>query len=264
MLTINSASQISKLLDHAVLMPTQTDTELKEHTLWGKTYDVKSVCIKPYAVAMAKEWLQGSTVEVCAVVGFPHGNSPISIKAAECEHVIKAGAAEVDMVVNIGKVLSHDWQYIKEELSTLQYICHTHNVLLKVIFETDYLIIDSYKIRLCEVCSEVGVAFVKTSTGFGYVKGADGKYSYQGATIHDIILMRKHSASYVGVKASGGVRTLDDVLNAVAAGATRIGVGSTSTKTIMEETIARLQKGEIKINSDILPSATLSGGAKGY
>ena len=128
------------------------------------------------------------------------------LKAAETLQVIKDGAAEVDMVVNIGKVLQGDWNYIDNEIKTIQDTCLRNNAKLKVIFETDYLTRDEDKIRLCELCSKHKVAFVKTSTGYGFVKGNDGKYSYEGATEHNIKLMRKYCAPEVQIKAAGGIR----------------------------------------------------------
>jgi len=136
-------------------------------------------------------------------------------------------------VVNIGKVLGEDWPYVEEEIAAIVAVTKKYKAALKVIFENDFLPEDKFKIKLCEICGRLKVEFVKTSTGYGFVKGADGKYSYEGATEHDLILMRKHSAPEVQIKAAGGVRTLDDLLKVKALGVTR--VGATATAAMLEE-----------------------------
>ncbi len=228
-----NVQELAKMIDHSLLHPTMTDEDLKRECDIAKKYDVATVCIKPYAVAMAKERLQESTVKVDTVIGFPHGNSTIETKVFETEQVCKDGAEEVDMVVNIGKVLGKDWDYVTREISEVLQVVHAREALLKVIFENDFLPSDDFKIKLCEICSELKVDFVKTSTGYGFVKGKDGKYAYRGATDHDLKLMRKHAAPFVQVKAAGGVRTLDDLLRVKAIGVTR--VGATATVAILEE-----------------------------
>ncbi len=230
MITVNS---IAKMIDHSILHPTFTDDDLKNNCEIAEKYHVATVCVKPYHTRMASDILKGSDVAVCAVIGIPHGNSTIDIKAAETIQVIKDGASEVDMVVNIGKVLQPDWDYINNELKAIHDICLKNKALLKVIFETDYLPHDENKVKLCELCSKHTIDFVKTSTGYGFVKDSDGKYSYAGATEHDIILMRKHCAPDVQIKAAGGIRTLDQILKMHELGVTR--VGATATVTIMEE-----------------------------
>lgn len=230
---------IAKMIDHSILHPTFTDDDLKSNCEIAKKYHVATVCVKPYHTNMAADILKGSDVLVCAVIGFPHGNSTIAIKASETIRVIKDGASEVDMVVNIGKAVQADWDYIDNELKTIHNICSDSRVLLKVIFETDYVTQDEGKIKLCELCSKHKVAFVKTSTGFGFVKGNDGKYSYSGANEHDILLMRRHCSPEVRIKASGGIRTLDQVLKMRELGATRI--GATATIAIMEEAKKRFR-----------------------
>ncbi|SFF55893.1 deoxyribose-phosphate aldolase [Thermoflexibacter ruber] len=229
----NEIRALAKMIDHSLLHPTMTDRELEEGCAVAKKYEVASVCIKPYAVKEAARWLAGSDVLVCTVVGFPHGSSTVDIKVAETIQACQEGATEIDMVVNIGKVLGEDWVYVKDEIYQIHEACIKHGAILKVIFENDYLPEDKFKIKLCEICSEVGVEFVKTSTGYGFVKGSDGKYSYQGATVEDLILMRKFSAPSIQVKAAGGVRTLDDLLKVRELGVTRI--GATATVAIIEE-----------------------------
>jgi len=231
--TKNRVHQLAKMIDHSLLHPTMTDKDLHDGCALAKKYDVASVCIKPYAVPLAVEALQGTDVLVGTVIGFPHGNSTIDIKLQETERAIQDGAIEIDMVVNGGKVLSEDWQYVEDEIAAVVAVTKKHDAILKVIFENDFLPEDHFKIKLCEICSKLEVDFVKTSTGYGMVKGSDGKYSYQGATEHDLKLMRKHSAESVEVKAAGGVRTLDDLLKVEALGVTR--VGATATVAIIDE-----------------------------
>ncbi|WP_247232719.1 deoxyribose-phosphate aldolase [Telluribacter sp. SYSU D00476] len=234
-------NELAKMIDHSLLHPTMTDADLKQGCDIARQYEVASVCIKPYAVAAAAQWLAGSDVLVGTVIGFPHGNSLVSIKVAEALQACRDGATEIDMVVNIGKVLQEDWDYVRQEIKAVTDACHAEGAIVKVIFENDYLPNDTYKIRLCEICSEVGADFVKTSTGYGFMKGGDGKYSYEGATEHDLKLMRQHSASQVQVKAAGGVRTLDDLLKVREWGVTRI--GATATIAIIEEAKSRFGDG---------------------
>lgn len=224
--------ELAKMIDHSILNPTMTDADLKRECEIAKKYDVASVCVKPYAVKIAAEQLRGTNVEVGCVIGFPHGNSSTKVKVFEAEQACKDGATEIDMVINIGKALGGDWDYIENEIKAVTDTCHKNKAIVKVIFETDYVTKTGEKIRLCEICTRVGADFVKTSTGYGYVKQPNGDYNYKGATISDIELMRKHSGSKVQVKCAGGVRTLDDLLKMKAAGATRS--GATATITILE------------------------------
>ncbi len=237
---MDKATELAKMIDHSLLHPTMTDEQLKKGCDTAKQYNTASVCIKPYAVKQAVEWLQGSDVLVGTVVGFPHGNSTIAIKKAETERACRDGAVEVDMVVNVGKVLGENWEYIEKEIAIVLHAARRGGAILKVIFENDYLQ-DEHIIKLCGICSTLGVDFVKTSTGYGFVKGEDGKYSYRGATHHHLKLMRQHSAPGVQVKAAGGVRTLDDLLAVKALGVTR--VGATATAAILEEAKRRFGGG---------------------
>lgn len=229
--------ELAKMIDHSLLHPTMTDEDLLKGCELAKTYNVASVCIKPYAIKLAVKALEGSDVLVGTVIGFPQGNSTVAIKVAETIQACKDGATEIDMVVNIGKALQEDWEYIREEVQAVCIAAHEHGAILKVIFENDFLPKDKLKIRLCEICSEVGADFVKTSTGYGMVKGSDGKYSYKGATHADLSLMRKHAAPQVQVKAAGGVRTLEDLLAVKALGVTR--VGATATVAMIEAAKAK-------------------------
>jgi len=222
----------AKMIDHSLLHPTMTDAQIAEGCRLARAYDVATACVKPYAIALAREVLAGSDVGVCPVVAFPHGNSPTAIKVAEAEAAARAGGSEIDAVINVGKALGGDWAYVGAEIRALNQAVLAQGAILKVIFENDYLE-DAHIIRLCEICSEAAVAFVKTSTGYGFVKQPDGSYNYRGATDHRLRLMRQHSAPAVQIKAAGGVRTLDDLLRVRALGVTR--VGATATQSMLEE-----------------------------
>ena len=224
------------MIDHSLLHQTLADEAILLECELAKKYDVATVCVKPYSTQLACKVLKGSMVGVCAVASFPHGNSTIEIKIKEAEQAILSGASEIDVVVNIGKVLSADWDYISQEIKGINEAVVNHNAILKVIFENDFLE-DRHIIKLCEICSMHSVAFVKTSTGYGFVKGANGTYSYQGATDHHLHLMRKHCSQSVQIKAAGGIRTLDDLLRVRGLGITRI--GATATENILEEAITR-------------------------
>jgi len=219
--------EIMKMVDHSLLNPALTDQQLVEGCRIAAIYHTASVCVKPYHVSLASECLRESDVVVGGVIGFPHGNATTEIKAAETEQILADGAVEVDMVVNVGKVLSEDWDYVSSEILTIRRLTKKHNAILKVIFENDLLPDDHFKIRLCEICTKIGVDFVKTSTGYNYVKGTDGKYTYQGATMHDLKLMVDHTSPAVQVKAAGHSGTLNVVLELRKLGVTRTGTGQT-------------------------------------
>jgi deoxyribose-phosphate aldolase len=227
------------MIDHSILHPTFTDDDLKRQCEIAGKYNVATVCVKPYHVKMAAEFLKSTEVRICAVIGFPHGNSTTEIKKMEALSVVSDGATEVDMVVNIGKVLQGDWDYVNNELYEINHVCTSNKAILKVIFETDFITKDYDKIKLCQLCNANNIAFVKTSTGYGFVKGADGQYNYAGATEHDLILMRKHCKPEVQIKAAGGVRNLDQILRVMELGVTR--VGATATEVIIEEARKRFK-----------------------
>ncbi len=248
---MKEVKELAKMIDHSLLHPTMTDADMLEGCAIAKEYDVASVCIKPYAIKLAVDALAGSDVLVGTVIGFPQGNSTVAIKVAETIQACKDGATEIDMVVNIGKALQGDWDYVKNEIDSICKATHEHGAILKVIFENDYISDDSVKIKLCEICSEVGADFVKTSTGYGFVKGDDGKYSYQGATHADLKLMRAHADAKVQVKAAGGVRSLEDLLAVKALGVTR--VGATATIAMIEAAKKKygMQPGTTKAQEDV-------------
>ncbi len=231
-----SLRDLAKMIDHSLLHPTMTDAEVRKGCELARKYDVATACVKPYSIALAKEILAGSDVGICPVIGFPAGNSSTAIKVAEATAAAKDGGCEIDMVINIGRALSGDWAYVSGEIKAINDAVVANGAVLKVIFENDYLS-EPVIIKLCEICSEIGVAFVKTSTGYGFVKQADGKFSYKGATLEHLKLMRKHSAPGVQIKAAGGVRTLDDMLLVRSLGVTRI--GATATPAILDEAAKR-------------------------
>ncbi|MEJ7617861.1 MAG: deoxyribose-phosphate aldolase [Pyrinomonadaceae bacterium] len=223
---------LAKMIDHSLLHPTMTDAELGAGCDVAWRCDVATVCIKPYAIALACDALAGSDVGVCTVVAFPHGNSATEMKVRETAEATSAGATEIDVVINIGKTLGGDWDYVSQEIKAVNEAAVGRGALLKVIFENDYLQ-NEHIIRLCEICAEHNVAFVKTSTGYGFVKQGNGMYSYRGAIDEHLRLMRQHSPESVQVKAAGGVRTLDDLLRVRALGVTRI--GATATSSMLDE-----------------------------
>jgi len=229
--------ELAKMIDHSILQPTHTDEDLVKQCEVAMKYEVASVCVKPYAVKLAVGKLKGSSVKVGCVIGFPHGNSSTEVKVFEAEKACLDGATEIDMVINIGKTLGGDWNYVEREIKSVTDICHKNNAIVKVIFETDFVTKTDDKIRLCEICTRVGADFVKTSTGYGFVKQSNGDFNYKGATLEDVELMRKHSGPAVQVKCAGGVRTLDDLLKMKEAGATRS--GATATETILTDAMKR-------------------------
>jgi deoxyribose-phosphate aldolase len=215
-------ADLAKMIDHSLLNPTMTDADLEAGCRLASEYDVASVCIKPYAVRRAVQWLGDSTVAVGTVIGFPHGGHTTAIKVAETQQALADGARELDMVVNIGKVLGKDWRYVADDIASVVKAAHSGRALVKVIFENCFLT-DEHKAELCRICADVKADFVKTSTGYG-----DG-----GATDDDLRLMRRCAPLPVQVKAAGGVRTLARLLEVRAIGVTR--VGATATKAILDE-----------------------------
>jgi deoxyribose-phosphate aldolase len=232
--------ELAKTIDHSLLHPTMTDRDLEEGCRLAAAYGVASVCIKPYAVKQAAELLRGSGVLVGAVIGFPHGSSCTEVKRYETELACREGAVEIDMVINVGKALSGDWDYVERDICAVCDEAHRQGAKVKVILENDYLAGggaglsgDDLKRRLCQICERAGADWVKTSSGFGFVKQADGNYNYRGATDEDLALMRASVSPRVQVKAAGGVRDLDGLIRVRNLGASRC--GATATATILEE-----------------------------
>jgi deoxyribose-phosphate aldolase len=224
-----SYAEIAKMFDHSMLQPILTDAELEAGCRMAKEYGVATVCIKPYAVKLAAGILAGSGVDVCTTIGFPHGGHLTSVKVFESERAMDDSAKELDMVVNIGKVLGGDWAFVTKDIAGVVDAAHKRQAIVKVIFENCFLT-DERKIQLCRICGEVGADFVKTSTGYGDT----------GATDPDLALMRKYSPPNVQVKAAGGVKNYDRVLAVRALGVTRI--GASVTKAILDECKDRLKK----------------------
>ena len=259
MMTIKvTLKELAKMIDHSLLHPTMTDEDIRKGCELARRYDVATACVKPYAIALARKVLEGSNVGICPVIAFPHGNSTTAIKVKEAEAAAKEGGSEIDMVINIGKALGGDWDYVENEIKAIHEVVIANGAILKVIFENDYLP-DEKIITLCQICSKIGVAFVKTSTGYGFVKQPNGMYSYQGATLRHLRLMRANAAPSVKIKAAGGVRTLDDLLLVRSIGVARI--GATATEAILDEA-AKRGIGESPVEAEIRHSSL--GDVGGY
>ena len=222
-----SYEQIAKMIDHSLLNPTLAIEDLEKGCRIALDYNVGSACIMPYYLNRCAEILAGSTVKTSTTIGFPHGGHTTAIKVAEATQALADGGEELDMVVNISKVLSGDWDYVRADVKAVIDLTHAHGQKIKVIFENCYLD-DEQKIRLCEICGELGADWAKTSTGYGT----------GGATDADLKLMRAHSPDGVQIKAAGGVRTLDRLLEVRALGVTR--AGATRTVTMLDECKRRL------------------------
>jgi deoxyribose-phosphate aldolase len=257
--------QLAAMIDHSLLHPTLTDQDLAEGCRIAALYGVASVCIKPYAVKMAVNLLRGTGVKVGAVIGFPHGNATIESKRYETELACNDGAVEIDMVINIGKALGGQWDYVEADIRAVCQEAHSHSAQVKVILETDYLTeggagldADTLKKKLCELSERAGCDWVKTSSGFGFVKQKNGSYTYQGATEHDLILMRASVSDRVQVKAAGGVRDLDGLIRVFALGATRC--GATATAAMLDEYRRRESiKGKRGVSGAIKPTENTLG-----
>jgi deoxyribose-phosphate aldolase len=213
---------IAKMIDHSLLNPTLAGEALEQGCRLALDYHVASVCILPYYLGRCAEILHGSDVKASTTIGFPHGCHTTAAKVAEASRALADGGQELDTVVNISAVLSGRWSYVRDDLAAVIGVVHAAGQKVKIIFENCYLD-DAQKIRLCEIASELNADWVKTSTGYGT----------GGATIEDLVLMRKHAAPHVAVKAAGGVRDLDSLLKVRAAGATRC--GATRTATMLDE-----------------------------
>ncbi|MEI8016583.1 MAG: deoxyribose-phosphate aldolase [Schlesneria sp.] len=235
-------SDMAKMIDHSLLNPTLTESDLEVGCRLALAYDVASVCILPYALKRCADLLKGSTVKASTTIGFPHGGHTTAIKRAEAERAIADGCEELDMVVNISQVLSGNWDYVRADIKAVIDVAHAAGQKVKVIFENCYLK-DEHKIRLCQICSEVNADWVKTSTGYGT----------GGATHDDLRLMRANSAPHVQVKAAGGVRDLDGLLAVRNLGVSRC--GASRTKDMLDECRRRLNLPAIT-----LPTTTTSAG----
>jgi deoxyribose-phosphate aldolase len=209
--------ELASLIDHALLSPTLREAELEAGCALAAKEGVASVCVRPCSVSRAKKWLEGSGVKVGTVIGFPQGSHHPDIKLAESAKALADGATELDMVINLGWAMDRDFSRLTSEVAKILELAHRNGALLKVILETAKLPSD-IKVEICRHVGLISVDFVKTSTGYG-----DG-----GATVEDVLLLRNSSPSSVQVKASGGIRTLEQALALLKAGATRLGTGSTA------------------------------------
>lgn len=212
--------ELNKYIDHTNLNAFATTLDIKKLCEEALKYNFKSVCVNPCNVILAKEFLSNSDVEVCTVIGFPLGSNTTSIKCMEASDAIKNGATEIDMVINIGRLKDKNYEYIKNEISEIRKI--TNAYILKVIIETCYLDVDEIKI-ITEICNELKVDFIKTSTGFGSV----------GATLENVEIINLNKNNNLEIKASGGIRDYKKTKEMISAGATRI--GTSSGVKIMEE-----------------------------
>ncbi len=224
-----TSRDIAKMIDHSLLRPELTHEDIVRECGIAKKYDVASVCCVPTDVKLAKELLSGTSVKVGAVVGFPHGYCTTRTKVFETEQAMADGAVEIDMVLHIGRLLSGDYDYVRDDIKAVVTAAHKGGAIVKVILENSYLS-DKLKVSGCKLCEDAGADFVKTSTGFA--KG--------GATLEDLALMRKSVSSKIQVKAAGGVRDLDMALKVRDAGATRF--GATRTAEILEACVNRFGK----------------------
>lgn len=221
---------IAKRIDHSLLQPTLTEEEMEAGCILAAEYGAASVCIKPFAVPLAAKILRGTGVEVGTTIGFPHGGHATSVKVDESRKAMDDGATELDMVINIGQAIGGNWPAVAADIKAVVDVAHAGGAIVKVIFENCYLS-DEQKVRLCQICGEVGADYVKTSTGYGT----------GGATHADLILMRKSSPPSVKLKAAGGVRTLDQAIEVVELGCDRF--GASKTAEILDDLKARLAVG---------------------
>lgn len=241
-----TVKDIAKMLDHSLLKPEMTRQAVREGCEVARKYDTASVCVKPCDLRVAAEVLAGTDVKLSTVIGFPHGSNRTDVKVFEAERAMDDGAVELDMVLNIGRLISGDLELVETDVRAVVEAAHARGVIVKVIFENAWLNAEQKK-AACAICSRAGADFVKTSTG----------YAPSGATIEDLRLMRAQCPEQVAVKAAGGVRTLDAVLACRAVGCTRC--GATATTAIVEEAMAREAAGTL---TDMVPALAKLG--EGY
>ncbi|WP_456394366.1 deoxyribose-phosphate aldolase [Thermococcus sp.] len=206
---------IAGYIDHTNLKAYATGEDIIKLCREAMEYGFYAVCVNPYRVKLAKETLKGSGVKVATVIGFPLGATPTEVKVFEARKALEDGADELDMVINIGALKDKDYDYVRNDIAEVVKVAHEKNAKVKVIIETCYLT-EEEKVKACELAKEAGADFVKTSTGFGT----------GGATVEDVRLMRKVVGEEMGVKAAGGIRTYEQALAMIEAGATRLGTSS--------------------------------------
>ena len=225
--------QLARHIDHALLHPALSDQEFAEGCSLGRELGVAAVCVKSVDVPRAVERLAGSEVAVAAVAGFPHGNMPVEILCREVEWALDHGAEEIDAVIDLSRAVSGDWRAVKERIEAVNRTVTRANGRCKIILEMGLYANNAIKRRLCRLCRELEVAYVKTSTGFATTRDSDGSLCTLGATEQDVALMVQEVAPVCGVKASGGIRSLAQAERLLGLGATRI--GTTATRSIVEE-----------------------------
>jgi deoxyribose-phosphate aldolase len=226
---------LAKYIDHALLQPAQSDSDFDAGCDVACEWGVAALCVKSADVVRAKKRTEGSGVAVCAVVGFPHSNAPTDVICYEAKRALESGASEIDAVVSLSRVLSRDWDAVREQIGLLNQTTVQAGGALKVIFETGLIGERDAKVRLCEICRELRVAYVKTSTGFAVGRGADGGMMTLGATLDDVALLVENAGPTCKTKASGGIRRLAEALAFIRVGASRL--GTTSTAEILGEAL---------------------------
>ena len=220
--------QVAKTIDHSILKPDFTYADVEAGAQLALKFNTASYCIRPMDVAAAAKALAGSTVNVCTVIGFPHGSTTSAVKAFETADAIKNGATEIDMVINVSALLSGDYDFVEQDIRGVVEVAHAAGASVKVIFETAFLN-DELIVKACELTEQAGADYVKTSTGF----------ASEGATLHNVKLMKATVGDRLKVKSSGGVRTLDQLIDYMDAGVTRS--GCSATQQVLEEFIAKAQ-----------------------
>ena len=220
--------QVAKTIDHSILKPDFTYADVLAGAELALKFNTASYCIRPMDVAVAAKALAGSTVNVCTVIGFPHGSTTSAVKAFETADAIKNGAVEIDMVINVSALLSGDYDYVEQDIRGVVEVAHAAGASVKVIFETAFLN-DELIVKACELTERAGADYVKTSTGF----------ASEGATLHNVKLMKATVGDRLKVKSSGGVRTLDQLIDYMDAGVTRSGCSATAQ--VLEEFVSKAQ-----------------------
>ena len=220
--------QVAKTIDHSILKPDFTYADVEAGAALALKFNTASYCIRPMDVAVAAKALAGSTVNVCTVIGFPHGSTTSAVKAFETADAIKNGAVEIDMVINVSALLSGDYDFVEKDIRGVVEVAHAAGASVKVIFETAFLN-DEQIVKACELTERAGADYVKTSTGF----------ASEGATLHNVKLMKATVGDRLKVKSSGGVRTLDQLIDYMDAGVTRSGCSATAQ--VLEEFISKAQ-----------------------
>ena len=218
--------QVAKTIDHSILKPDFTYADVAAGAELALKYNTASYCIRPMDVAAAAKALAGSSVNVCTVIGFPHGSTTTATKAFETQDAISNGATEIDVVINVSALLSGDFDYVEKDIRAVVEAAHANGASVKVIFETAFLN-DEQIVKACELTERAGADYVKTSTGF----------ASEGATTHNVSLMKQTVGDRLKVKSSGGVRTLDQLIDYMDIGVTRSGCSATAQ--VLEEFIAK-------------------------